>query len=250
MASPVFTRNQNFNPRDGYRPPAIRDESYNGSVMTLENTMQKTVMTFTVLLVMAAVGWFVPILTLPAAIVALVLGLVNSFKKEPSPALIIAYAVAEGAMIGGFSSILNNQYPNIASQAVLGTLCVVAVVLTLYKTGVVRASARATKVFLVAMIGYLLFSLINFGLILTGASDDPWGLRGSVHIFGMPLGLVLGAFAVILGAYSLIMDFTFIERGVQNRLPEKYGWTAAFGITVTVVWLYVEILRMLAIARR
>lgn len=218
--------------------------------MTLENTMQKTVITFAFLLVAAAIGWVFPILTLPAAIVALVLGLVNAFKKEPSPPLILSYAVAEGAMIGGFSQIMERLYPNIASQAVLGTLCVVAVVLFLYKTGLVRASARATKVFMVAMIGYLLFSLVNFGLMLTGLSDDPWGLRGSVEIFGMPLGLVLGAFAVILGSYSLIMDFTFIEQGSANGLPEKYGWTAAFGVTVTVVWLYIEILRMLAIARR
>lgn len=252
MASPVFTRNPNFNPQQGYLPPALNEGVGSGPVMTLENTLQKTVMTFGVLLVAAAIGWFIPILTLPAAVIALTLGLVNAFKKEPSPALIIAYAVAEGAMIGGFSSIMESMYPNIASQAVLGTICVVAVVLFLYKTGLVRASARATKVFLVAMIGYLLFSLVNFGLMVTGVSTDPWGLRGSVMIPGteIPMGIALGAFAVILGAYSLIMDFTFIEQGSANRLPEKYGWTAAFGITVTVVWLYVEILRMLALSRR
>lgn len=252
MASPVFTRNENFNPQQGYLPPALNGGLQGNSVMTLENTLQKTVMTFAVLLVLAAVGWFLPILTLPAAVIALVLGLVNAFKKEPSPGLILAYAAAEGAMIGGFSSIMESMYPGIASQAVLGTVCVVAVVLFLYKTGLVRASARATKVFLVAMLGYLLFSLVNFGLMVTGASEDPWGLRGSVMIPGteIPMGIALGVFAVLLGAYSLIMDFTFIEQGAANGLPEKYGWTAAFGVTVTVVWLYVEILRMLAIARR
>lgn len=249
MASPVFTRNENFNPQ-GNLPPALNGGFQGDSVMTLENTLQKTVMTFAVLLVAAAVGWFVPVLTLPAAIIALVLVIVNSVKKEPSPGLIMAFAVAEGIMVGGFSSILEAQYPNIATQALLGTACVVAVVLFLYKTGIVRQSARATKIFMVAMISYLLFSLVNFGLILTGVSDDPWGLRGSVEIFGMPLGLVLGALAVIMGSYSLIMDFTFIEQGVANRLPEKYGWTASFGVVVTVVWLYIEILRMIAIARR
>lgn len=249
MASPVFTRNENFNPQGGYLPPALNGAQGN-SVMTLENTLQKTVMTFGVLLVAAAIGWFVPVLTLPAAIIALVLGLVNSFKKEPSPGLIIAFAVAEGVMVGGFSAILEAQYENIASQALLGTFCVVAVVLFLYKRGILRESAHATKIFLAAMIGYLLFSLVNLGLMLTGVSDDPWGLRGSVEIFGLPLGLVLGALAVVLGSYSLVMDFSFVERGAANRLPEKYGWTAAFGIVVTVVWLYIEILRMIAIARR
>lgn len=249
MASPVFTRNENFNPQQGHYPSALNGNPGN-SVMTLENTLQKTVLTFGVLVLAAAVGWFVPALTLPAAIIAFVLVLVNSFKKEPSPPLIMAFAVAEGVMVGGFSSILERQYPNIASQALLGTICVVSVVLFLYKRGILRESARATKIFMIATISYLLFSLVNLGLMLTGVSQDPWGLRGSVEIFGMPLGLVLGALAVILGAYSLVMDFSFVERGVANRLPEKYGWTAAFGIVVTVVWLYIEILRMLAIARR
>lgn len=249
MASPVFTRNENFNPQQGHFPPALNG-NHGDSVMTLENTLQKTVMMFAVLLVAAAVGWFVPALALPGAIIALVLGLVISFKKEPSPVLIMIFAVAEGAMVGGFSSILEAKNPNIASQALLGTACVVAVVLFLYKTGLVRQSARATKIFMVAMISYFIFSLVNFGLILTGVSDDPWGLRGSVEIFGIPLGLLLGVLAVVMGAYSLIMDFTFIEQGAANRLPEKYGWTASFGLVVTVVWLYVEILRIIAIARR
>ena len=252
MASPVLTRNQNFqipqNQRSGYQPPvAGLDE-----VMTVENALQKTIITFTVLLVSAGIGWFMPILALPALIVGLVLGLVNSFKKEPSAPLILAYAVAEGLAIGGISGVMEQQESGIVSQAVLGTLCVVGVVLFLYKTGVVRATPKMTKVFLIAMLGYLLFSLVNLGLKMTGVISDPWGLNGSVMIphTSIPLGIALGVFAVLLGSYSLVMDFTFIDNGVANRLPEKYGWTAAFGITVTVVWLYVEILRMLSIARR
>lgn len=251
MASPVFTRNSNFNPELQHNN-GFNAFNPSGSVMTLENTLNKTVLSFTLLLVAAGLGWFFPIVTLPAAIVALVLGLVNAFKKEPSPGLILAYAGAEGLMVGGFSSIMERMHSGIVSQAVIGTLCVVAVVLFLYKTGIVRASARATKIFLVAITGYLLFSLVNFGLMVTGAIQDPWGLRTSVTIPGtdIPLGIALGVFAVILGAYSLIMDFDFIENGVASRLPEKYGWTAAFGLMVTVVWLYIEILRLIAIARR
>lgn len=252
MASPVLTRNQNFqvpqNQKSGYQLPVAGLDA----VMTVENALQKTIITFTVLLVAAAIGWFAPILALPGVIIGLVLGLVNSFKKEPSPPLILAYAVAEGLAIGGISGLMEQQESGIVSQAVLGTLCVVGVVLFLYKTGVVRATPKMTKVFLIAMLGYLLFSLVNLGLMMTGVISDPWGLNGSVMIpnTSIPLGIALGIFAVLLGSYSLVMDFTFIDNGVANRLPEKYGWTAAFGITVTVVWLYIEILRMLSIARR
>jgi uncharacterized YccA/Bax inhibitor family protein len=252
MASPVFTRNQNFQPahnqNTGYLPPVAGLEG----VMTVENALQKTVITFVTLLVAAAVGWFVPIVALPAVIIALVLGLVNSFKKEPSPLLILAYAVFEGLAIGGISGIMEQQASGIVSQAVFGTLCVVGVVLFLYKTGIVRATPRMTKVFLIAMLGYLVFSLVNFGLQMTGVVSDPWGLNGSVMIPGtqIPLGIALGVFAVLLGSYSLVMDFTYIDNGVANHLPEKYGWTAAFGITVTIVWLYIEILKIISLARR
>ena len=98
------------------------------------------------------------------------------------------------------------------------------------------------------MVGYLVFSLVNIGLMLFNVTDDPWGLRGA-EIFGIPLGLVIGVLVVIMAAYSLVLDFDFIQQGVRNRAPRKYGWTGAFGIMVTVIWLYLEILRMLAIAR-
>ena len=86
-------------------------------------------------------------------------------------------------------------------------------------------------------------------MIFGGANGNPWGLRGDVTIAGIPLGVILGVFVVILAAYSLVLDFDFIQRGVNNKAPAKYGWTGAFGIMVTVVWLYLELLRMFAIAR-
>lgn len=252
MASPVFTRNQNFQSSPNRSAGNFSPVAGLDGVMTLENALQKTVITFVTLLVGAAVGWFIPVIALPAIIVALVLGLIISFKKEPSPPMILAYAAIEGLAIGGISGWMEQEASGIVSQAVFGTLCVVGVVLFLYKTGVVRATPKMTKVFLAAMLGYLLFSVVNVVLQLTGAVEDPWGLRTSVTIPGteIPLGIALGVFAVLLGSYSLIMDFTFIDNGVANRIPERYGWTAAFGIVVTIVWLYIEILRMIAIARR
>src|SRR5690606_19128899 len=127
-------------------------------------------------------------------------------------------------------------------QAVIATLCVVGVTLWLFASGRVRASKKATKIFLIALIGYAAFSLINVVLMLTGAVTDPWGLRTGVEIFGIPLGIVLGVFAVLLGAYSLVLDFDFIQRGARNGAPKAYGWRGAFGVMLTMIWLYLEIL--------
>lgn len=249
MSSPVFTRNDKFSATG--RPPSGLAGFPTGNLMTIENTLNKTIITFTVLLAAAGVGWFVPALLWPGLLVGFVLGLVNAFKKEPSPALILIYAAAEGLFLGALSGLMEQQYSGIVSQAVIGTLVVVGVVLFAFRAGILRESPKMTKIFIFAMVGYLAFSLINLGLSLTGVVDDPWGLRTSVTIPGtdIPLGIVLGLFAVVLASYSLVMDFSFIQRGVNNRLPERYGWTAAFGIAVTVVWLYVEILRLLAILR-
>ncbi|MFM9878345.1 MAG: Bax inhibitor-1/YccA family protein [Rhodoglobus sp.] len=266
-SNPAFTRSPAFSAQAGGVAVAQNmtaeqlDEIYKrsstpveGETMTVENTIVKTVMAFALLLAGAAVGWItaptIPFLWIGAAIIAFVLALVNIFKKEPSAPLILAYAVAEGVFIGGISSFYEAQFPGVVVQAVIATLVVVGVTLALFASGKIRASAKATKVFLIAMVGYLVFSLVNVGImIFGGAGGNPWGLRGSVEIFGIPLGVILGVFVVILAAYSLVLDFDFIQRGVNNKAPAKYGWTGAFGIMVTVVWLYLELLRMLAIAR-
>ncbi len=217
--------------------------------MTYENTISKTVFLFILVIAGAAVGWWVPILMLPGAIVGLVLGLVNAFKKEPSVPLIIGYGIAQGLFLGGLSGVMNNMYPGIVMQAVLGTFSVFAVTLLLFRSGKVRTSPKMTKIFLIAMVGYLVFSLLNVVLMLTGVSGDAWGLRTGITIMGIPLGVIIGALAVLLAAYSLVMDFELIKNGVENRVPEKWGWSAAFGLMVTLIWLYVEILRILAILR-
>ncbi|MFZ2964945.1 MAG: Bax inhibitor-1/YccA family protein [Rhodoglobus sp.] len=225
-----------------------------GETMTVEDTIVKTGVAFVLLLAGAAVGWLtaetLPLLWIGAAIVAFVLSLVNIFKREPSAPLILAYAAVEGVFIGGISSFFESLYPGVVIQAVIATLVVVGVTLALFASGKIRASKKATKVFLIAMVGYLVFSLVNVGImIFGGAGGNPWGLRGSVEIAGIPLGVILGVFVVLLAAYSLVLDFDFIQKGVNNKAPRKYGWTGAFGIMVTVVWLYLELLRMFAIAR-
>lgn len=217
--------------------------------MTYEDTIIKIVATFAVLLGGAVVGWMLPALFIPAMIVGLVLGLVNTFKKQPSRALILLYAGVEGVFVGGITQFLEVAYPGIALQAVLATLSVVGVVLALFASGKVRASKKATKVVMIAMIGYMVFSLLNLVMMWTGMSTLPWGMR-SVEVFGIPLGVIIGIFAILLASYMLVMDFDFIKTGVERGAPRIYGWTAAFGITVTVIWIYIEMLRLIAILRR
>lgn len=218
--------------------------------MTVEDTIVKTAVSFAILVVGAVVGWIVPALYLPAAIIGFVLALVNIFKKKPSPPLILAYAGVQGVFIGGISMVFESIYPGIVIQAVIGTVAVVGVTLALFASGKVRASAKATKVFLIAMVGYLVYSVINVLLSVFGVVDGAFGLN-SVELgnTGIKLGMIIGILVVLLGAYSLVLDFDAIKQGVANRAPRIYGWSGAFGIMVTVIWLYLEILRLLAISR-
>ncbi|GAA1119496.1 Bax inhibitor-1/YccA family protein [Arthrobacter flavus] len=223
--------------------------------MTFDDVIVKTVLSIGVVLVGAAVPAFLlPGLVMPLMIVGmvggLVLGLVNAFKREPVPGLILAYAFLQGLFVGGLTMVLEAQFPNIALQALVGTLTVFAITLALFKSGKVRASPKGMKIFMIAILGYAAFSLINLGLMLFGVSQDPWGMRGaSIPGTDIPFGLVIGIFAIGLAAFSLVIDFTSISEGVRNGAPQKYSWTAAFGLTVTLIWLYVEFIRLIAIMR-
>lgn len=217
--------------------------------MTYQDTIFKTLAGFAVLLVGAAIGWVFPLLAIVGLVAGLVLALVNIFKKKPSPALILAYAFAEGLLVGGVSMFFSQLYSGIVPMALFGTLGVVGVTLALFANGKVRVSKRATQIFLVAIVGYAAFSLVNLVLMMTGVvpgfSGTGGGLR-DLEIAGIPLGIPLGILVVLLAAYSLVMDFDQIKRGVETGQPRIYGWTGAFGIIVTVVWLYLEILRLLS----
>ncbi|MBF4607951.1 Bax inhibitor-1/YccA family protein [Curtobacterium sp. VKM Ac-1393] len=215
--------------------------------MSYEDTIVKTLLAFGVLLVGAVAGWNLPpIVWIVGAIVGFVLALVNTFKKKPSPALVLAYAFFEGLFVGGISGFYNSAFDGIVPQAVFGTLGVFAVTLLLFMSGKVRATPKATRFFLIAIVGYMAFSLVNLVLMWTGVTQSAFGLMG-VTLFGIPLGVLIGIFVVVMAAYSLILDFDQIKTGVQRGAPRIYAWTAAFGLIVTLVWLYLEILRILAI---
>jgi uncharacterized YccA/Bax inhibitor family protein len=208
--------------------------------MTYNDVIMKTGLTFAVLLVGAGIGWFQPALAMVGFIVGLVLGLVNAVKKEPSPPLILAYAAFMGVGLGGISLMFQSQWQGIVQQAILGTFSVFAVALFAYRSGRIRVTPKFRRMVLIGMMGYLAFSLVNLVLVLFGVGDG-WGLRSGW------MGVAAGLIGVSLAAFSLVLDFDFIDKGVQNGIPVKYAWTAAFGLVVTLVWLYLELLRLLAI---
>ena len=216
--------------------------------MTYDDVIVKTVVMFVFLLAGGAVGAIFPALMVPALLLGFVLALVNIFKKNPSPVLILAYAVVEGVFLGAISFTLEGVFPGIVWQAIAGTLIVFGVTLALFASGKVRATKRATKIFMIAGISYALFSLLNLGLQLTGVNQDPWGLYTS-QVFGIPLGLIIGPLAILMAAYSLVLDFTSVKNGVEQGAPRSLSWKAAFGLVLTIVWLYIEFLRLIAIIR-
>ncbi|WP_420368960.1 Bax inhibitor-1/YccA family membrane protein [Curtobacterium sp. L1-20] len=218
--------------------------------MSYEDTIVKTLLAFGVLVVGAVAGWNLPpIVWIVGAVVGFVLALVNTFKKKPSPGLILTYAFFEGLFVGGISHYFQTAFPQsdgIVAQAVFGTLGVFFITLLLFRSGKVRATPKATRFFLIAIVGYMAFSLVNLVLMWTGVTSTAFGLMG-VTLFGIPLGVLIGIFVVVMAAYSLILDFDQIKTGVERGAPRIYAWTAAFGLIVTLVWLYLEILRILAI---
>ncbi|WP_313814325.1 Bax inhibitor-1/YccA family protein [Glutamicibacter sp.] len=214
--------------------------------MTIGDTINKTIFCLALVIIGAALGWVMPVLMLPGALVGFVLGLVNAFKKVPSPPLILLYAAAEGLFLGGLSMYLNSLYEGVAVQAVLATFCVAGVTLALYRSGKYRMTPKLNKMFFVAMIGMIVFSLLNMVLMLTGAIDGMFGLRSAG---GGALGLIIGVLAVLLATYALVSDFTMIEELSRQGAPAVMAWRGAFGLTMTLIWLYTEILRILSILR-
>jgi uncharacterized YccA/Bax inhibitor family protein len=213
--------------------------------MTYDDVVVRTGALFALLVASAATVWFVlPIgtaaaLAIPALLVATGLGLWASISKKVRVGAMLAYAVLMGAALGGLSSLFELQFPGIVVQAVLGTMAAFGVMLVLYKTRVVRNSPKLTRFLAIAGGGYFVFLLVNLGVsIFTGASA-----------FDSPFGWLIGLFGVGLASFFLILDFDYVEQGVKNGLPQQYAWRAAFGLITTIVWLYIEMIRLLSILR-
>jgi uncharacterized YccA/Bax inhibitor family protein len=211
--------------------------------MTVEGTAGKVFGMFLVLLAAAGVTWFFGLtgLMFPAMLVGLGLGLWATFGKKVRPGVIIAYAAVEGVFLGGITLLFETMYPGIAQQAVLATLCTAGAMFAAYRFGWIKVNARFTRVMTFALIGYMAFGLIN---LLVGVFTNSAGAYGSS--FGWLIALV----GVGLAAFTLNLDFEAIMVGSRDGLPVENEWRAAFGLVSSLIWLYVEILRLLAIFNR
>lgn len=221
-------------------------------VMTMDDVVSRTAMTLGTVVLTAVISWIaLPVdpaninksygIAIGAALVAMVLALVQSFKRTPVPALILAYAAFEGVFLGVISSATSTYIgAGVVIQAVLGTMCVFAAVLFAYKMRWIRVTRRFTGFVMAAAMGFMLLMVVNLLFSLFGGGDG-LGFRSG------GLGILFGVVGVILGACFLAMDFKQVEDGIAYGAPREESWLAAFGLTLTLVWIYLELLRLFQI---
>ncbi|MFI0821700.1 Bax inhibitor-1/YccA family protein [Streptomyces sp. NPDC021098] len=213
--------------------------------MTMDDVVMRTGMTLGTVIVAAAVAWIahLPVgVGFGAALVAMVLGFVQAFKRKASPALILGYALFEGLFLGVISQVYNERWSGAPMQAVLGTMAVFVGVLAAYKTRLIRVNARFQRFVIAAAIGFLLLMAVNLLFAAFGGGDG-LGFRSG------GLGIAFGIIGVVLGAAFLAMDFKQVEDGVRYGAPREESWLAAFGLTLSLVWIYLELLRLISIFR-
>jgi uncharacterized YccA/Bax inhibitor family protein len=216
--------------------------------MTMDDVVMRSAMTLGTVAVGAVLAWaLLPIsatsygLAIGSALVAFVLAMVQSFKRTPSPALILGYAAFEGVFLGVISEMYNAQWHGAPFQAVLGTMAVSGATLLVYKAGWIRVTARYARIGMAIAIAFVLTMAVNLLLVAFGVAPD-----GGLRSMG-PLGALVGIVAILIGAFFLTLDFKQIEDGIAYGAPREEAWLAAFGLTMTLVWIYVEMLRLVAI---
>jgi uncharacterized YccA/Bax inhibitor family protein len=212
--------------------------------MTIDDVVMKTALTLGTAIVTGALTilFHLEALALPALIVGLVLSLVIIFKRKPSGPLVLTYAAAEGIFLGAITALFDSIYPGIAFQAIAGTFGVFAAMLIVYKTGAIRVTPRLTKWIIGATVGVVVVLVANLIVSLFGVN---LGIRD-----GSPLSIVISIVIIGIAAFNLLLDFDQADRMIRAGLPAKWGWYAAFGLMVTLVWLYLEILRLLSYLQR
>ncbi|MFR9673437.1 Bax inhibitor-1/YccA family membrane protein [Streptomyces sp. TR06-5] len=212
--------------------------------MTIDDVVTRTGMTLGTVILTAAAAWITGVtlgIAIGAALVAMVLAFVQIFKRKPSPALILGYAAFEGVFLGSISNYLNTYVGNgVAMQAVLGTMAVFAAVLFMYKQRIIRVTRRFYQFTMAAALGFVLLMGVNL-LFALFAGGDGLGFRTG------GLGILFGIIGIVLGAAFLAMDFKQVEDGIAYGAPREESWLAAFGLTLTLVWIYLEFLRLLSI---
>lgn len=217
--------------------------------VTMDDVIMKTLGLFALVLGFGAVGWLISanspelgfLVWMGGMIGTLVLGLVIAFKKTLSVPLIVAYAAVEGLFVGAVSEFFNS-YPGwegVVPQAVLATVATFVGMFLAYKSGLIKVTAKFRRIVTLMIFGYAIFAVVNF--IFAMISDTMFGFGGSGAI-----GIGISLFAVGLAAVSLALDFDMIDQAIATGAPQKYSWLLAHGLIVTVVWLYIEFLRLFA----
>ncbi|MEU9475325.1 Bax inhibitor-1/YccA family protein [Streptomyces sp. NPDC048191] len=216
--------------------------------MTMDDVVVRSAITLGTVAVGAVLAWaLLPVsttsygLAVGSALIAFVLAMVQSFKRTPSPALILGYAAFEGVFLGVISEMYNSRWSGAPFQAVLGTMAVSAATLLVYKAGWIRVTARYARIGMAIAMAFLVVMAVNLLLVVFGVAEN-----GGLRSFG-PLGALVGIIAILLGAFFLTLDFKQIEDGIAYGAPRNESWLAAFGLTVTLVWIYLEMLRLVAI---
>ena len=274
MANPVFTRSSAFNqppayqqpygyqpqgygyqPQPGYAQPqpgyAQPQPQSPVGVMTMDDVLAKTAITLLVVFGAAAATFTLMPLSLvfPVMIVgglgAFVVSLIVSFRHKVPVAGVLLYSALEGLFIGGISKYFEVTWPGIVVSAVLATFVTAGATLAAYKFFNIRVTAKFRKMVTIATLAFAGVMLVNFVLYLVGFNT---GLRSVGSNAGL-LAIGVSILAVCLAVFNLVMDFDYVERGIASQAPAQESWRAAFGLTVTLVWLYVEILRILSYFR-
>ncbi len=274
--NPVFARTEEFNrastnahgnqtyPGGGGSDPSTwgtgtPTDQRSGGRMTIDSVVQATGISLAVVMVTAVITWWfigdvvsesglqnddnlqraIMLMTV-GSLGAFGLSLVNSFKRVVSPALVLAFAALEGVALGALSKFFDAQFGGgIVTGAVLGTFAAFAGTLAAYKFFEIKVGAKFRTFVIAGMFGMVGLGLLSFVLSLFGVETGLFGFGG--------LGLLMSVAGLVLGVFMLILDFDFVENGIAAGLPERESWRAAFGLTVSLVWIYTNLLRILAI---
>ena len=223
--------------------------------LTIDDVVTKTGITLAVLTAVAVVSYFfvaqnvalaMP-LTLIGGLGGLALVLIATFgRKQDNPAIVLGYAALEGMFVGAisfvFANIVSTGGPGMIAQAIFGTVGVFFGMLVVYKTGAIRVTPKLTRMLVAAMFGVLAIMLLNFVLAMFGVGGgEGFGIRS-----GGPLAIIFSLVCIGLAAFMFLIDFDSADQMIRAGAPEKAAWGIALGLTVTLVWLYVEILRLLS----
>jgi uncharacterized YccA/Bax inhibitor family protein len=213
--------------------------------MTIDSVVNRTAISLAVVVATAAVTWvvmpnsYLSLAWMIGAFGSIGLSFAVSFMRTVQPALVIAFAVLEGLFLGAVSETYEHIFNGVVPGAVMGTTAAFVATLAAYKFFNIQVTDRFRRAVTIAMFGFFIVVMLDFVLGLFG---NAIGFNG----FGM-LGLVMSVVGLGIGVFMLILDFDMVERGVAAGLPEQESWRAAFGLTVTLIWIYIQMLRLLAI---